>query len=194
MHLVTDPEAMGDLVDRAYDLQVRLITERGATHPIDDMWGTQLEGVVSDINSERSDTVAFVSGDKVITRQFTSDELDEFGLEDGIELDTELNFGGESVLEVPYKGIKIIFNKADNTIKLFKEPVEPPVVEPSATEGGGINAVDLSQIELTNPDLMNFFNSIGISETINDLISNWDFEYIEDMVGSKAAIKELEAI
>jgi hypothetical protein len=40
MHLSPDPEAIVDLVNRAYDLQVRLITERGATHPIDDMWST----------------------------------------------------------------------------------------------------------------------------------------------------------
>jgi hypothetical protein len=156
------------------------------------MWGILLSGVAEGINSELSNTIAFVSGDKVIARKFTSEELAEFGLEEGIELDEELNFGGESILEVPYKGIKIIFNKADNTIKLFKEPVveEPPAVEgePPVTEGGPSggetnNAIDLSQIELENPDLMNFFNSIRISDTIHDLISNWYYEYIEDMVG-----------
>jgi hypothetical protein len=82
---------------------------------------------------------------------------------------------------------------------LFKDSVEEPtVVEKGITEEGSSdemnNDIDLSQIELTNPDLMNFFNNIGISETINDLISAWDYVYIEDMVGEKAAIKELEDI
>ena len=187
MHLVTDPEAMGDLVDRIYDLQIRLITERGATHPIDDLWSTQLEGVVFDINSERSDTVAFVSGDKVIARRFTSDELDEFGLEDGIELDTELNFGGESILEVPYKGINIIFNKADNTIKLFKDSVaeEPPTIEGESpvTEGPSVESSEtISWAEtLIEGDFLNWLDSLGFD--MNQLIADEGWTIVSEMWG-----------
>lgn len=187
MHLVTDPEAIGDLIDQAYDFQIHLITERGATHPIDDMWNILLNGVVEGINSELSDTIAFVSGDKVIARRFTSDELDEFGLEDGIELDTELNFGEESVLEVPYKGIKIIFNKADNTIKLFKEPVEPPVTEGPSTEPSETISWAETPIE---GDFLNWLDSLGID--MNQLVADEGWSIVSDMWGYQDALDVLE--
>ena len=178
LHLVSEP--ITDLIDQSYDFQIRLITERGATHPIDDMWSILLNGVAEGINSELSDTVAFVSGDKVIARQFTSDELDEFGLEDGIELDTELNFKGESVLEVPYKGIKIIFNKADNTIKLFKEPV---VEEPPTSE-----TISWAETPIEG-DFLNWLDSLGID--MNQLVADEGWSIVSDMWGYDEVIDKL---
>ena len=192
LHLVSEP--ITDLIDQSYDFQIRLITERGATQPIDDMWSILLNGVAEGINSELSDTVAFVSGDKVIARQFTSDELDEFGLEDGIELDTELNFKGENVLEVPYKGIKIIFNKADNTIKLFKDPVveEPPTVEPPVTEGSSVEPSEtISWAETPiEGDFLNWLDSLGID--MNQLVADEGWSIVSDMWGYQDALDVLE--
>jgi hypothetical protein len=144
------------------------------------MWGIILSGVADGINSELSDTIAFVSGDKVIARRFTSEELTEFGLEDGIELDTELNFGGENVLEVPYKGIKIIFNKADNTIKLFKEPVveEPPVTEGPSVEPSETISWAETPIE---GDFLNWLDSLGID--MNQLVADEGWSIVSDMWG-----------
>ena len=149
------------------------------------MWNILLNGVSEGINSELSDTISFVSGDKVIARRFTSDELAEFGLEEGIELDKELNFGVESVLEVPYKGIKIIFNKADNTIKLFKDPVveEPPTVEPPVTEGPSVEPSEtISWAETPiEGDFLNWLDSLGID--MNQLVADEGWSIVSDMWG-----------
>jgi len=177
---------MRTLVNNAYDMQVRLIVERGATHPVDDIWSVLLERVASETNYELSNTVAFVSGDKVISREFTTEELAEFGLEEGIELDAELNFGGESILEIPYKGIKIIFNKADNTIKLFKDPVveESPTVEEGTIEEGpstkSSETISWAETPIEG-GFLNWLNSLGID--MNQLVADEGWSIVSDMWG-----------
>jgi len=151
-------------------------------HPIDDKWNVLLQNLALDVNAKRSDTIAFVSGDKIIVRIFTEKELAEFGLEDGIELDEWLDFGGESVLEVPYKGIKIIFNKADNTIKLFKDPVveEPPTVEEGTTEEVPSETISWAETPIEG-DFLNWLDSLGID--MNQLVADEGWSIVSDMWG-----------
>lgn len=174
-------------VKTAYDGQIEFIVKGWDYDPITSIINTIILKAINTINSELPKSVAFLSGDKVIMRTFTDEELSEMKLEDGIILDEELNFGDDSELIIPYKGIKIIFNKNTNTINLFKDPVvseEPPI-----TEG-----TNWTEISLLDPKFATWLEDLGILEDINNVATREGMSTVAEMWGYDEVLDTLKRI